>query len=352
MTELPGGPTASPESVGLSTNALAGIAAQFEAWPEANLHAVLIARHGQLVHEHYFAGDDNAWGQPLGRVAFDAGTPHDLRSITKSVVSLAFGAAAAGDPALDLDAPVFDFFPDHADLRTPARDAIRLRHLLTMSAGLAWDEAIPYQDPANSERRMVAAPDPIRYVLEQPVLRTPGAAYLYNGGLTVLLGEILARRAGRPIEDVVGDLILTPLGIDTVHWHCNPTGGANVASGLRLLPRDIIKFGQVILAQGEWRGRAVVPPTWIADATSAHIQGADLHFYGYHWWLGRSLIARREIRWIAAVGWGGQRLFIVPELDLVVLVLAGLYGDPLQALVGDIVLRRHVLPAALGLAPQ
>lgn len=338
-----------PTSHDLDPASLDGIAQQFSAWPEANLHAVLVANGDHLVYERYFIGADNAWGRPLGTVTFDAATPHDLRSITKSVVALAFGAAAADDPGLDVDTSLFAFFPDHADLRTPDRDAIRLRHLLTMSAGLAWDETIPYQDPANSERRMVAAPDPIRYVLEQPVTRTPGAAYRYNGGLTVLLGEILARRTGQPVETVIGNRILTPLGIDTVHWHRNPTGGANVASGLRLLPRDIIKFGQVILAQGQFQGRPVVPPAWIAETTRPQIQGLDLYFYGYHWWLGRSLVAGREIRWAAGVGWGGQRLYVVPDLDLVVLVLAGLYGDPLQAMVGDIVLRRHVLPAALGL---
>lgn len=341
-----------PTTPDLDPDRLGGIARQFGAWPEANLHAVLVARGDRLVYERYFTGDDNAWGRPLGTIAFDAATPHDLRSITKSVVALAFGAAAADDPALDVDAPLFDFFPDHADLRSPERAAIRLRHLLTMSAGLAWDETIPYQDPANSERRMVAAPAPIRYVLEQPATRTPGAAYLYNGGLTVLLGEILARRAGRPVETVIAERVLAPLGIDTVHWHRNPTGSANVASGLRLLPRDIIKFGQVILGQGQWRGRTVVPSNWIAEAIRPHIQGLDLYFYGYQWWLGRSLVAGREIRWTAAVGWGGQRLYVVPELNLTVLVLAGLYGDPLQAMVGDIVLRRHVLPAALGLAPS
>jgi CubicO group peptidase (beta-lactamase class C family) len=340
-------PTATPAEVGLDADRLAGIAAQFDAWPAANVHAVLVARRGRLVYEHYGAGDDNAWGRPLGPVSFDATTPHDLRSISKSVVALVFGAAAATDAALDLGCPVFEFFPEHADLATPEKRAIRLEHLLTMSAGLAWDETIPYQDPANSERRMVAAPDPIRYVLEQPVVRPAGATYTYNGGLTVLLAEILARRADKPFEDVARRLLFDPLDIDAVHWHRNPTGSVNAASGLRLLPRDILKFGQLILRQGEWEDSAVVPTAWIEAMTTPAINGADLYFYGFQWWLGRSLHHRREIRWGAGVGWGGQRLYVVPDLDLVVLVLAGLYGDPLQAIVGDVVLRRHVLPAAL-----
>ncbi|MBP0575136.1 hypothetical protein J8J27_30935, partial [Mycobacterium tuberculosis] len=83
---------------------------------------------------------------------------------------------------------------------------------------------------------------------------------------------------------------------------------ANAASGLRLLPRDVLKLGQLVLQRGTWNDGTVVPADWIAAATAAQIQGAELYFYGYQWWLGRSLIDRREIRWIAAVGWGGQRL--------------------------------------------
>jgi CubicO group peptidase (beta-lactamase class C family) len=164
---------ARPEDAGMRSDTLAGLAPQFEAWTEANLHAALMVRGGRLVFERYFAGEDKAWATPLGRVSHHAGLPHDVRSITKSITSLLFGIAADRGLIGDLDAPALSFFPEYADLRTPAKDGVALRHLLTMSAGFAWNEYLPYSNPANSERRMIDAPDPYRYVFEQPLVRPP-----------------------------------------------------------------------------------------------------------------------------------------------------------------------------------
>jgi CubicO group peptidase (beta-lactamase class C family) len=327
---------------------LSGLAPQFEAWPEANLHAALIAHRGKLVYERYFTGEDKAWATPLGRVAYDASLKHDIRSITKSITSLVFGAAFDRGWIENLDAPVFSLFPEYSDLKTPEKDRISLRHLLTMSAGLSWNESLPYSNPANSERRMTDAADQYRYVLEQPVTRPAGAAYSYNGGLTALLAAILAKVSGRPVDVLAKEVLFDPLCIEDVDWVRYANGTANAVSGLRMRPRDLVKVGQLVLNGGTWDGELLVSEGWIEESTSAHIHGAGLFFYGYQWWLGRSLVDRQEIEWISAVGYGGQRLYIVPSFDLAIVVMAGLYDDPiLQDMVGEIVLRRYALPAAL-----
>lgn len=339
---------AAPEAAGLDPALLAGLAPQFEAWPEAKLHAVLIARRGRLAYERYFTGSDQRWGQPLGRVSYRADLRHDLRSVTKSIVGLLAGIGVERGWLPDLDAPVFGFFPEHAGLRTPQKDAIVLRHLLTMSAGLAWNEDLPYGDPGNSERQMSVAPDRSGFVLGQPLVRPPGAVWRYNGGLTWLLAEVLARSGGAPVEALAQEALFAPLGIADLEWVRYADGAANPVSGLRLRPRDLLKIGQCVLDGGLWQDHRVVPQGWVAESLTPQINGQGLYFYGYHWWLGRSLVRRREILWAAATGWGGQRLYIVPALDLVVAVLAGLYDDPpLQPLVPEIVLRRYALEAAV-----
>jgi CubicO group peptidase (beta-lactamase class C family) len=339
---------ATPDEQDMDGAVLDGLAAQFNDWPEAKLHAVVMARGGKLVYERYFTGEDQAWGKPLGEVAYHAGLKHDLRSVSKSVVSLLFGIALDRGFVGDLDTPVFSFFPGCADLRTPEKDKITLRHLLTMSAGLGWNEELPYSDRRNSERQMTDAPDRVRFVLEQPLRRPPGATYAYNGGLTALLARILELRTGEPLDVLAQNLLFTPLGIDDVEWARYGDGAPVAASGLRMRPRDLAKIGQLVLDHGIAGGNHVVSRAWMDQAVDAQVNGEGLYFYGYHWWLGRSLVARREIRWIAGVGWGGQRLFIVPELDLVVAVLAGLYADPpLARIVGEVVLRRYALTAAL-----
>jgi CubicO group peptidase (beta-lactamase class C family) len=339
---------ASPESVGLDGDLIRGIGPHFESWTDTNAHAILIARHGKLVYERYFTGEDWKWGEALGRVAYDATKRHDLRSVTKSVTSLLFGIAVDRGWIADLDAPVFTCFPEHADLRTAEKDTITLRHLLTMTTGFAWNEDLPYQNPQNSERLMTDAPDRCRYVLEQPIVRPPGRVYIYNGGTTALLAAILTKASGQPLDVLAQRELFAPLGIDDVEWIRYIDGTPVAASGLRMRPRDLLKIGQMVLDGGRWQNKQVVSRAWIEESTAPHINGEGLFFYGYQWWLGRSLTNREEIKWISGVGYGGQRLYIVPSKGLVVLTMAGLYNSTMfHGIVGEVVLRRYALQSTV-----
>jgi CubicO group peptidase (beta-lactamase class C family) len=137
--------------------------------------------------------------------------------------------------------------------------------------------------------------------------------------------------------------LFEPLGISDVEWERFASGEPRPASGLRMRPRDLIKIGQLVLNHGAWQGKQVVPADWIAAATSPQINGQQIYFYGYQFWLGRSLLRGQQVDWIAGVGYGGQRLFIVPSLDMVVLVHAGLYTSSLQGWVPLSILNRYVL---------
>src|SRR3984893_1555892 len=169
-----GWPVAAPETVGLAPATLCPTVKWLKNSKEKNVHAVLVARHGKLVFEAYSSGNDEHWGQAVGDVAFGPETKHDVRSATKSVVGLAFGIAIDRGLIKSVDEPVLSFFPEYADLRTPEKDKITLRHLLTMSAGLEWHETgLAALDPANSQLRMDDAADPYRFVLEQKVVSPP-----------------------------------------------------------------------------------------------------------------------------------------------------------------------------------
>jgi CubicO group peptidase (beta-lactamase class C family) len=324
------------------------MAERLERAPRDNVHSVLVVRRGRLAVERYFAGEDQRWGRPLGRVEFGPDTLHDLRSVTKTVVALLVGIAVGRGHLAGVDEPVTGFFPEHADLRSPERDRVRVRHLLTMTAGLAWDEVISYADPANSERQMSRAPDPYRYALEQPVAAPPGERYTYSGGSTALLAAVVQKATGRPLDAFAREALFEPLGVAEAEWIRYPSGhpDAVAASGLRMRPRDMAKIGQLFLSGGVWNGRPVVPAAWLDEAAAAHVgTAAPGTFYGYQVWLGRSLAAGREVRWFMANGLGGQRIFVVPEADLLVVTTAGLYNSGRQGPVTLEVLNRFVLPA-------
>jgi CubicO group peptidase (beta-lactamase class C family) len=330
---------AAPESVGLSSARLCAMVPAVRELTQANVHAVLVVRHGALVFEQYFTGVDEKRGTPLGVVTFGPEMQHDLRSVSKSIVALVFGIAIERGWVKNIDQPVLSFFPEYADLRTPEKDRITLRHLLTMSAGLAWDESLPYTDPANSETRMDAAADRYRYALEPAVVAPAGQVYNYNGGATELLAGVLRKATGKDFDALAHEVLFAPLGISE-EWNRYEDGQPIVKSGLRLRPRDLAKIGQLMLQRGAWNGAQIVPASWIDEATAPQINGSGLYFYGYQFWLGRSLIDKRPVEWAAGNGNGGQRVFVVPAFDLVVVVNAGHYNAGFWAWVPNVILNR------------
>jgi len=337
---------AAPETVGLDPAALCALVPRFTAWTQADMHAVLVVRHGALVFEHYFKGEDETWGRSRGVVEFAPEVKHDLRSITKSVTSLVLGIAIDHGWVPGVDTPVLSLLPQYADLRSPELDRITLRHLLTMSAGLKWDENIPYSNPENSEIQMDYAPDPYRYVLTRPVDSAPGAIWNYSGGGAALISAVLHKATGKTEDVLLQETLFDPLGIHDVDWARYPkTNEPAAASGLRMRPRDLAKLGQLVLNHGMWDGKQIVSAAWIDASITPQIQASQLYFYGYQWWLGRSLVDKHQVDWAVGYGLGGQRLYVLPQLDMVVLVMTGLYRSEIQSVVPLIALNRYALAA-------
>jgi CubicO group peptidase (beta-lactamase class C family) len=346
-----GWPIDRPENVGLDGARLCGIADRLKA-TNANVHAVVVVRRGKLVFEQYFSGYDDPWGVPEGQFDFDATTKHDMRSISKSVTSLLLGIAIDRKLVAGVDEPVIRFFPEFAALKTPGWDRITLRHLLTMSSGIEWNENLPWTDPRNDEPHLGQDPDPIRYVLAKPIAAPPGAVWNYNGGGTDLLGSIIERVSGKPFDVFAREALFQPLGITDWAWRSYENGRFSPAAGLQLRPRDAAKIGQLVLDRGTWSGRQIVPAAWIAQSIAPRFQAigyfGGLFFYGYHWWLGRTLSDGQELTWIAGIGLGGQRLIIVPDLDLVVMTTAGMYASPRQGNAALEILYSFVIPSVGG----
>jgi CubicO group peptidase (beta-lactamase class C family) len=288
---------ANPESAGLRSEPLRNLVEWLDGFGQANIHSVLVARHGRLLFEHYRPGEDECWGEPLGSVAHGLNSKHDLRSVTKSVISLLLGIALDRKLINGIDDSIINWFPQYPDLRTREKERITLRHLLTMSAGLEWNENVPFTDPKNSEVRMLCSTDQYRYVLEQPVVAPGGQIWNYNSGGTLLLEAVVAKAADGALDDVASEFLFKPLGITDYAWTKNLKSGIFEVGGLRLRSRDLAKIGQLVVNGGDWNGRQIVSQKWVKESTAAHMCPADLtYFYGYQWWLGRSLVEGREVR--------------------------------------------------------
>jgi CubicO group peptidase (beta-lactamase class C family) len=292
-----------------------------------NIHSILVVHRGRLVFEHYRKGVDQKWGMPLGEVVHGPAVKHDVRSISKSVVSLLVGIALDRGLITSIDEPVFKYFPEYASLRTPTKDRILLRHLLTMSSGVAWDEKRPYTDFQNSERRMSASVEPYRFVLQQPMAAEPGQMWNYSGGSVALLGAILQKVTGKSLADFAREALFEPLGISDFEWVIMTYGEIAAASGLRLRSRDMAKIGQLMLSGGEWQGKRIVSAKWLEESLKPRFRTEPTYYYGYLWWISSSFLGARKVDWFEAYGLGSQRTIVVPSLDSIVVITTGLYFE-------------------------
>jgi len=318
----------------------------FENGELEGLHSVVVVRDSRLVFERYYEGVDFHWGTPLGNVTFTSETLHDLRSITKSIVSLLYGIALVEGKVPKLDTPLVDAFPEYDDLITdPDRRRITVEHTLTMTMGLKWNENLPYTDRRNSEIAMEYARDRYRYVLSRPIVSEPGTTWNYTGGATAVLGHLISRGVGKSLLDYANEKLFHPLSITDIQWTKGSNGEESAASGLRMKPRDLAKIGQLLLNQGRWGNVQLISPEWLTSSFVGRVVRYGKSQYGYHWYL------PRNHKWsngqVGAAGLGGQRLVIFPDYQLVLVITAGNYNlpDETRSVLPRKIIRKLVLPA-------
>jgi CubicO group peptidase (beta-lactamase class C family) len=302
----------------------------------SGLDAVLVAKGGTTLFEHYGKGQAQDISRNIfenNEVAFGPDVLHDLRSVSKSVVALAYGIALGESKVPPPEAKLYDQFPEYADLaRQPGREKLTIHHVLSMTLGLEWDElTVPYGiDPRNSEIAMEMAPDRFRYILGLPMVGEPGAKWTYCGAATAILGHLITKGTGEKLPAYARRVLFDPMGFGPSEWAISRDGEPRAASGLRLLPRDLLKVGQLALAGGAWQGKQIVPADWVKRITTPTVTIGDTRSYGYQWYIYDSTIDGRRQHWYGGIGWGGQKLYVFPESDVVVAMNCGNYNKPGQ----------------------
>jgi len=347
--------TAGIADVGIDPAVLAELAGCIYRDELKNVHGIVIVKDGKLVVEEYFPGyafdytGDDFRGE---YIEYGIDTVHSLASVTKAVTATLAGIAIDKGFIKGVDEKVFGFFPEYASLCDGDKDRITVHHLLTLTSGLECNEMrVRYSNPQNDLIRQFGAVDPIEYVLAKPLVEEPGTRWYYNGGEVNVLGEIIKKTTGMRIDRFAEKYLFGPLGVKGHEWEFINPEVVHAAGNLKLRPRDVAKLGYIYLNGGTWNGRRIVSEKWIEESTQAYISVTPSLWakgngdkYGYHWWLRTEQIDSTPVTSFMRSGWGGQRIGVFPDLDMVVVLTGGKYigKDQSNEMIG-----RYILPSVL-----
>lgn len=301
-----------PGSVGLNARLLQQAADSFSR--KSKSMSMLVVRKNTLVLERYFHGMNKR-------------SSNNVHSASKSILGAAIGIAIARGQIESIDQPVSDFLPQ-------AKRDITIRHLLTMSAGIKWKED-------STEHKIEKQPNWVNAILALPYPDHPGTKWLYSTGLTHLLSAIITKATGQSLATYARENIFKKIGIMDERWGADPQGISSGGYNLYLTPREMAKFGRLYLNGGAWAGRQVVPAEWVAESFKRHISPRPGSEYGLLFW--QRNIGGHEVKF--AWGYGGQLIYVVPSLDMVVVFTTNTRGlDP--NFEGDELLKNYILKAA------
>lgn len=264
-----------------------------------NLHAFLVLRNGSLIHEFYAPGKTRA-------------TTHHIRSVTKSILSALVGIAVAQGIIDRLDRPILDYFTD-----VPLKDSdprlaqVTVEHLLTMTAGFAWDEG---NDATVSDWFFSGQRSAINDALTRPIVHEPGTVFNYDSPTADLPATLLARGSGCDLQSFAVEHLFTPLDIRDFAWEQDPADYYRGSAGLELPAIDLAKIGQLYLQQGQWLGQQIIPAAWVEESVVTQAVVNAGYGYGYLWWMQE----QETPRFYSAVGYGGQFILVAPEEQIVV----------------------------------
>jgi len=276
-----------------------------------DIHSLLIVKDGKLVLEEYFGAEGKLWSPFFNNVLRER--IQIQASVTKSVNSALIGIAKDQGFIKELNDPASEWFTEYSDLINENKKDITIKHLLTMSAGLEWNELdIPYSNPLNDTQVMNRDEDIIEFCFNKPMVSKPGEKFVYNTGLSLILGEILKKSVGVSVDKYAEENLFKQLGISKYKWVKHKKGVVATGGGLSLQARDMAKFGQLYLNNGKWKNQQILSEDWVKESIQAHIKTSS-GSYGYQWWQRNFHVNFKNIESFYAIGVGGQFIFVFPR---------------------------------------
>ncbi|MCX6559544.1 MAG: serine hydrolase [Candidatus Aminicenantes bacterium] len=302
-----------------------------------NFDSLIVLHQGRTAFEKYYNG-------------VQGGAPHQMQSQTKSITALLLGVAIDQGLIKSENEKVAPYFPESFAPGDKLKAAMTIKDLLTMSAGIDWEEMLPQEDPKNDNAKMFRSDDWLAYVLARPMAVPPGTVFEYNSGCPMLVAAIIEKASGQSLEAFARKTLFEPLDIREFTWLKNAKGFCHAGGGLALKPMDMAKIGELALNKGMWKGRRIVSEGWIERAvTPRFMTEFNASGYGYFWWTkDYDLGEGRKTRVISSRGAGGQFTHILPDYGLVLAFTERNFTTPQVGgmIVEDLIEKLKSLPAS------
>jgi len=309
----------SPDAQGMNAATLSAAASDLAS--RAYTYSFLVIRHDAIVLEQYFNGSD-------------ARDSNNVHSASKSILSAVAGIAIDQGYIDSVDQPIAELLPSQfAGITDSDKRAITVRHLLTMTAGFAWTED-------QTEYQIEGEDDWVQAILDLPLSDTPGDSFNYSTGQAHLVSAVITEATGTSLCEYAHAHLFGPLGITAEHWGRDPQGYFSGGYNLYLTPRELAKFGLLALHEGNWRGVRVVPQAWVEASVQSSVDTGGGWGYGYFWWLANLGGHDVQVAW----GWGGQLVYVIPDLDVVAVITTNT-ADYSVDFDGSYVVEDYIIPS-------
>ncbi|WP_020531509.1 serine hydrolase domain-containing protein [Flexithrix dorotheae] len=308
-------PQATPQDSGFKPHVFPRLIKQINSGNFGKLDSLLVLRNGYLVFEGYFNG-------------YKADHLHPIQSVSKSIQSILVGICLDQGLIKNLDEPIIQFFEEYQYLDwSGGKDKITIRHLLCMTTGIQWNESeMPYQSFENQANQLVLSSDWLAYALSQPMEAKPGTIFNYSSANPILFAGIIKKVSGLSNETFALKYLFQPLDINKLAIH-RSVFSPEIIGDYELVPKDLLKIGWLMLQKGKWNGNQLVSGNWVAQTLSNQFEiKPGMQEYGFFWWRKKCTLGNKEIWYIYAWGYGGQHIFLFPELDLVFTTTASYYN--------------------------
>lgn len=299
-----------------------------------NTHAILISKKGETIYENYFG-------------AYNKTIPQDMRSASKSISSAIVGIAKDKFLFEDLDQSIFEFLPQKYQVRNGSlKNKIDIISLLTMSSGLDAIDFGTEEVSKAAEDRYQNSKDWTRTVIDAPMLYAPNKHANYGSANTYLLGVAMDAVVAEPLEIFMDKNLFQKLEISNYIVQTDHIGRPYFGGGMYLTPYDMIKFGQLYLQQGKWKNEQVLSEEWIVNSFKNYrnLENTDdKNGYGFLWWHNTYHVNGTALKSIEARGSGGQYIFVLPELETVVVITSGNFRNG-KFQQPELILEKYILP--------